>query len=279
MRAIVPGLFALLPGLFASVTGLFALLPGLFALVPGLVASLAVWSLVVAGPAHSQGLSAAQRAEVVGIVREALKSDPSILREAITALQADDVRQQEGTTRDVLGQLGAKLVDAGDPVAGNPLGDVTIVEFYDTRCPYCRRMLPTMAELVRSDPKVRVVYKDWPILGPASQLESRALLAAQRQGGYFKLQERLMQETSTPTRDSLREAADQVGLEGGRLLRDMDEPSIKSRIEANFALAQQIGLQGTPALIVGQRVIGGAAELGELREAVAAARSGTSRPK
>jgi protein-disulfide isomerase len=129
-----------------------------------------------------------------------------------------------------------------------------------------------MAEFLRAEPNVRVVYKDWPILGPASQLESRALLAAQRQGGYFKLQDALMHSSAPPTPDSLRAEAGRLGLDGGQLLRDMDDPAIKARLDANFALAQQIGLQGTPALVIGQRVIGGAADLAELRQAVAEAR-------
>ena len=85
-----------------------------------------------------------------------------------------------------------KLVDPADPVAGDPGGDVTIVEFFDTRCPYCRKLEPTMAELLARDHRVRLVYKDLPILGPDSVLGSKALLAAQKQGGYEKLREAIM---------------------------------------------------------------------------------------
>jgi len=227
--------------------------------------------LPVSGAAQS--FTPAQRDEIVRIVRDALKSDPAILRDALVSLQADEAHRQDKVTSDVLGLIGPKLVEPADPVAGNPQGDVTVIEFYDTRCPYCRRMLPTMAEFLRSDPKVRVVYKDWPILGPASQLESRALLAAQRQDGYFKLQAALMASSTPPTRDSIRAEADKLGLDGARLLGDMDDPAIKARLDGNLALAQQIGLQGTPAIIIGQRLIGGAMELGELRQAVADARA------
>ncbi len=229
--------------------------------------------LLAVGPAAAQTFGPAQRQEIILVVKEALKADPSILRDALLALQADDVRRQDTVTRDVLALLAGKLVDPADPVAGNPLADVTIVEFYDTRCPYCRRMMPTNAELLRIDPNVKIVFKDLPILGPASQLESRALLAAQRQGGYFKLQDAIMQNGGQPSRDTLRADADRVGLDGGRLMRDMDDPAIKARLETNVALAQQLGLQGTPALVVGQRLIAGAAELGDLRQAVAEARA------
>lgn len=230
-------------------------------------------ALLLATPAAGQGLTAAQRSEVVGVLREALRADPSILREALQALQADDTRREETATRNTLAKLAGSLVDPADPVLGNPMGDVTIVEFYDTRCPYCRRMLPTHAALLHADPNVRIVFKDLPILGPASQLESRALLAAQRQGGYFKLQDAVMHEAAPPTRDTLRAAAERLGLDGGRLLRDMDDPAIKARLDANIALAQQIGLQGTPALIVGKKLFAGLIELGDLQQAVAAARA------
>ena len=238
------------------------------------VAAILLAAALTAGPARAENFTAAQRQEIVGVVRDALRADPSLLRDALTALQADDARRAEAATRETLAQVADRLVDGTDPVAGNPLADVTIVEFYDTRCPYCRRMMPTTAALLQADPRVRVVFKDLPILGPASQLESRALLAAQRQGGYFKLQELIMQNVGTPTRDTLRADAERVGLDGGRLLRDMDDPVIKARLEANVGLAQKIGIEGTPALIIGHRLIAGAVELGELRQAVADARAG-----
>lgn len=231
----------------------------------------------LAGPvlaADPPALTPAQRADVVTILRDTLRTNPSILRDALAALQADDDRRQDTAQTDVLQLLAGKLVDPADPVAGNPAAAVTLVEFYDTRCPYCRRMMPTTAELLRIDPNLRIVFKDLPILGPASQLESRALLAAQRQGGYFKLQDAIMQNGSPPSRDTLRADADRIGLDGGRLMRDMDDPAIKTRLETNVGLAQQLGLQGTPALIVGHRLIAGAVELGDLRQAVADARAG-----
>lgn len=225
-------------------------------------------------PAAPSAFTAEQRQEVVHILRDALRADPSILREALAALQADEARREERAARDALTALRPRLVDPADPVAGNPMGDVTVIEFYDTRCPYCRRMKPVIADLLKQDPNLRLVVKDLPILGPASQLESRALLAAQRQGGYFRLQAALMRSTAQPDRDSIRAEAERVGLDAGRLMRDLDDPAIKARLEANVALAREIGLQGTPAFIVGTKLLPGAVELGELRQAVAETRAG-----
>ena len=231
----------------------------------------------LAGPvlaADAPALTPAQRAEVVAILRDTLRTDPGILRDALAALQADEDRRHDTAQADVLQLLAGKLVDPADPVAGNPEAAVTLVEFYDTRCPYCRRMMGVTEELLRTDTGVRIVFKDLPILGPASLLESRALLAAQRQGGYLRLQAAVMRTSAPSTRDSLRAEAERQGLDGAALLRDMDDPAIKARLDANIALAQQIGLQGTPAIVVGARLIPGAVALDDLRAAVAEARTG-----
>jgi protein-disulfide isomerase len=231
----------------------------------------------LAGPvlaADPPALTPAQRADVVTILRDTLRTNPSILRDALAALQADDDRRQDTAQTDVLQLLAGKLVDPADPVAGNPAAAVTLVEFYDTRCPYCRRLMGVTDELLRTDPGVRIVFKDLPILGPASQLESRALLAAQRQGGYLRLQAAVMRTSAPSTRDSLQAEAERQGLDGAALLRDMDDPAIKARLDANIALAQQIGLQGTPAMVIGTRLIPGAVALDDLRAAVAQARTG-----
>jgi protein-disulfide isomerase len=134
-------------------------------------------------PVHAAEFTPAQRAEIVQILRDALKQDPSILRDAVGALQADEGDRQQAASRAAIAAVRDTLIDPADPVAGNPTGDVTIVEFFDTRCPYCRKLEPAMDELLAGDHGVRLVYKDLPILGPASVLGSKALLAAQQQGG------------------------------------------------------------------------------------------------
>ena len=238
-----------------------------------LAATILLGSAVPAlAPARAQDFTPVQRDAIVGILRDALKRDPTILREALAALQTDDGRRQAQASQEVIARLGPKLMDAADPVAGNPLGDVTIVEFYDTRCPYCRTMEPVIAELLRRDGRIRLVVKDMPILGPNSLIESRALLAAQGQGGYFKLRPAVLALSGTTTRDTLRDLADRQGLDGARLLRDMDDPAIKARLDATLGLAPQLGIDGTPAFVIGSRMVSGAADLREMQAAVAAAR-------
>jgi protein-disulfide isomerase len=211
----------------------------------------------------------AQRAEIVTIMRDALKRDPSILRDAVAALQADETGKQ----KELLAAAKNTLVDPADPVGGNPHGDVTIVEFFDTRCPYCRKLEPTMADLLARDHGVRVVFKDLPILGPASVLGSKALLAAQRQGGYEKLRDAIMSGPPQTTKAMIQEAAQRLALDWPRLERDMDDPAIQARIDANLKLARSVGIEGTPALIIGGELIPGAVEGDELRSAIAKARA------
>jgi protein-disulfide isomerase len=227
------------------------------------------------GQAGAAPLTAEQRADVVQTIRQALHDDPSILRDALTVLQTDDARLQEQAASGAIASNRAALfTDAADPVAGDPSGDVTVVEFYDPRCPYCRQMLPVMAALLHADPHVRLVYKDIPILGPASILESRALLAAQRQGGYLRLQSAVMRSAVPPTPATLRAEAERQGMDGGRFDRDMADPAVQARLDENIRLAGALHIEGTPAMVVGNIMLPGAVDVAQLQQAVAAARAG-----
>lgn len=240
-----------------------------------LAAPLLGTALLLAPPARAASFSPEQRAEIVQIVRDALKSDPTILREAIDALQADDARADAAATDGAIKGLGANLAhDPADPSEGNPKGDVTVVEFFDPRCPYCRKMLPEIAELIKHDPNLRVVYKDIPILGPGSLLGSKALLAAQAQGGYLKMRQAVMTGPAEITPDSLRAAAAQAGLDWSRIERGMDDPAIQTRLRGNLEMAHKLNIQGTPAYVIGTEIYSGAIPVEEMTQAIAAARKG-----
>ena len=216
----------------------------------------------------------AQRTEIVAVLREALKQDPSILRDAIMALQTEEGERTQAATRAAITQAAPQMVTAADPVAGNPQGDVTIVEFFDTRCPYCRKLEPVMDGFLAKDGKVRLIYKDLPILGPASLLGSKALLAAQNQGAYSRMRDAVMKLPPDTTLTQLEATARGLGLDWVRLARDMEDPSVKARIDDNLKLARDLGIQGTPALVVGTELVPGAVDLPELQKLVAAARRG-----
>ncbi|WP_426956188.1 DsbA family protein [Muricoccus radiodurans] len=229
--------------------------------------------VLAAGAALAQGFTPEQRAEIVTILREALRTDPTILREAIGALQDSERQAQETARRQALADNADALFrDAADPVKGNPRGDVTIVEFFDARCGYCKSFYPAMQQLLQRDRNVRVVLKDLPILGPNSVLASRALLAAHRQGKYEPLFDALMRLRVEPTETVLQAEAQRAGLDWPRLRRDMEDPAIQARLQGNIALAQRLQIEGTPALIIGDTIVPGAVELPELERLVAEAR-------
>ena len=225
------------------------------------------------GRASADAFTPAQRAEIVRILRDALKRDPSILRDAVEAMKDDDMRRESEAARTAIAAHRGTMVTPDDPVAGNPKGAVTIVEFYDTRCPYCRTMEPTMQQLLRQDHEVRLVYKDLPILGPASMLAAHALLAAQQQNGYDRLRTALMQTGPDYTKDQILATARKVGLDEARLAHDMESPAIDARLAANLQLARALAIDGTPALVIGDALVPGAIELAELEKAIATART------
>ena len=214
-----------------------------------------------------------QRAEIVQIIRTALKTDPSILRDAVTALQSQDEAREAADARDSIAARQKDLLNhPGDPEAGNPHGDVTVVEFYDPRCPYCRRMVPDIESLLQKDHGIRLVYKDIPVLGAPSLMEARAILAAQNQGGYLKMQAALMKDPSQPSEESIRATARELGLDPNRLIADMNSQATTQRIKANLALAKELKLQGTPAFVVGDQMIPGMVDADQLAAAVAGVR-------
>ncbi|VXD00948.1 DSBA oxidoreductase [Sphingomonas sp. T1] len=165
-----------------------------------------------------------------------------------------------------------------DPVAPKRAGsayDVTVVEFSDYNCPYCRRMEPVLNALVAADPKVRIVYRDWPIFGPASREAARAAVASQWQGKHAAFHEALLTSPARLDSAGIKAAAAKAKVDWPRLQRDLKTrgAEIDALLARTNAIAQAIGFNGTPALIVGSQVVAGAVDLPTLRRLVATARS------
>lgn len=229
---------------------------------------------LVPGTAIAQALTPEQRAEVLQILRDSLRQDPSILRDALTGFEeAEQAERANAQIRAITERADALFRDPNDAVKGNPQGRVTIVEFFDARCGFCKQLHPTMEQLIQRERDVRVVMKDMPILGPNSVLASRALIAAQRQNQYAALYDALMRLREEPTEPVLRREAERLRLDWARLRRDMDDPATAARIERNLELARALGIQGTPALIAGTTLIPGAVDLATLQRLTAAQRS------
>jgi protein-disulfide isomerase len=215
------------------------------------------------------------RAEVERIVREYLLANPEIVMEAVQVLRERQARAEEEAARTAIASSRPALVsDPRDPVGGNPRGDVTVVEFFDYQCGYCKQVHPTVRALLEADTGVRKVYKEFPILGPASVTAARAALAAKAQGRYEEMHAALMEARGQLDDDRVLRIARSVGLDVERLRADMASPAVERHIQETMALAAAIGIRGTPAFVIGDQLVPGATDLATLQRLVREARGG-----
>ena len=216
----------------------------------------------------------AAKGAIEEIVRDYIKAHPEVIEESLEHL--GERRQAEALQRGrevVAAHQDELFRDPDSPVHGNPSGDVTVVEFFDYRCRYCRAVAGTVTQLLKDDPKVRLVYKDYPILGDLSVVASKAALAARAQDKYPAFHEALMAVKGELTEGSVLEIAAGVGLDTARLTADMQAPAITQLIEKNRSLGKALGLTGTPVFIVGPELAPGALDLAEMKALVAQARA------
>ena len=165
------------------------------------------------------------------------------------------------------------LHTAADPVIGNPNGDVTVVEFFDYRCPYCKSVAAAFIDQYDKDGKVRLVLKEFPILGADSEFASKAALAAQKQGKYREFHLAMMTFKGKLTSDDVRQLAAKVGIDVAKLEQDMQDPAILETINRNYALADALGIKGTPAFIIGDELVPGAITVEDMQKRIAAVRN------
>jgi protein-disulfide isomerase len=220
------------------------------------------------GAVTAQAQTEPSTAEIERIVREYLLREPEIIMQAIEELQ----RRREATTaaeqrERLTSERDSLVADDRDPVIGNPDGDVTLVEFFDYRCGYCRAMVEPMQSLLEGDPQLRVVLKEFPILGPDSLLASRAALAAKKQGGYEAMHWALLAE-SRIDEAAIRRLAEEQGLDVEQLMADMQSDTIADHIQDNLVLAQGLAINGTPSFVIGQTILPGAVPVTRLEDLV-----------
>jgi protein-disulfide isomerase len=212
--------------------------------------------------------------QVEQIVRDLLLRDPEIILQALEELQRREAAEQAQRQREgIVANRDELMSDPASPVGGNPEGDVTLVEFFDYRCTYCRRVVSSVQALMQEDRELRIVFKELPVLGEDSVRAARAALAAGRQGRYTPFHFALMtSEDLSP--DAIRRLAEEVGLDPDQLEQDMDAPEIQQAIDANYRLAQELGIEGTPAFVIGEELIPGAVDKARLEALIADARAG-----
>ncbi len=241
--------------------------------------TLAALALMVplAKAAHPEQGEFPGRAEMGEIIRDYLLKNPEVIEEAIRLLRAKRQEEERRHAEAAIARNGEALrAHPLSPVSGNAGGDVTVVEFFDYRCGFCKRALPAMTALLEQDPNVRVVWKEFPILGPVSDFAARAAMAADRQGRYYPFHLALMKEPELTERKVL-EIAHKTGLDTARLQQDMEDPAIQAYLEETNALAREIGVSGTPAFVIGDTLVPGVVDAIRMKELVEAARSGSDR--
>ena len=206
-------------------------------------------------------------------VRDYLMGHPDVIVQAVNQLEARERANEEAEVQKVVQARADEVFrDPASPTSGNLNGDVTLVEFFDYNCPYCRQMAPVMAKVEEADPQLGVVYKEFPILGPNSTFAARAALAAHKQAKYVAFHRALYQVRGAVDPSKTMEAATAVGLDVARLKRDMEDPAIQAAIDKNLALAKALRINGTPGFVIGDQILRGATDLKTLQAWIHAAR-------
>jgi len=240
-------------------------------MAPALVCAL----LAVATPRSvaAADISPEKRQAIEGVIHDYLMQNPDVLIEALRA--AEDKANHDADTKAALvlkDRRSEVFDDPATPVGGNPQGDVTIVEFFDYRCPYCKQVQPSLQTLLDQDRRLRFVYKEMPVLGPSSVLAAHAALAAQRQDKYEAFHTAMMAAKGQITEDVIYRVAGSVGLDVDRLKHDMAAPEIERALKANLALASALDIRGTPGFIIGDHIVPGAIDLDALKNLIEEAR-------
>lgn len=232
-------------------------------------------SLCWSGTAIAQdAIDPAERTRIESIVRDYLLKNPEIILEAMQVLEqretmAGELRRQEA----ISGLVPTLTASPLTPVVGAADADVTVVEFFDYQCGYCKRLFPSLRNVMEKDESLRFVFVEFPILGPASLVAARAALAAQKQDLYMEFHTALMEFQGRLSDDVIFAKADEVGLDIDQLKSDMDDPRIAQYIEMTRSVAESLDVRGTPAMVIGKQFVGGFVPGEQLEAVIERARS------
>lgn len=211
--------------------------------------------------------------DVKRLALEAILENPDIVMQAVEILRQRDEQAKAEGAKTVLDQQRDLLErDPNAPVIGNPDGDVTVVEFFDYNCPYCKRAAPIVKGVIAGDGNVRVVYREWPILGEGSVFAARAALAARNQGKYEEFHWALMGLNGRANEASVMKAARELGLDEDKLRADMNAPEVDAHIQVSMDLARGLGFTGTPSFVIGDALAPGLIEQAQMEQLISTVR-------
>ena len=244
---------------------------------PLLIAVAAAVLAIAALPARAQSFSDLQRSEIERIVKDYLVAHPEVLQEVINELEKRQTDADAAKHREGVKQYSQALFYSPRQVTiGNRQGDVTLVEFFDYNCGYCKRALSDMLNLMKEDPKLRVVLKEFPVLGPGSVEAAQVAVAVRMQDPtgkkYLEFHQKLLGGRGQADRAHALAVAKEIGLDMARIEKDMTGDEAKATLEENMHIAEALGLNGTPSYVIGTEVVVGAVGLAALKEKVGTAR-------
>ena len=237
-------------------------------------------SLLLPAAASAQSFTPDQRSEIEKIVREYLISHPEVLQDVIAEMDKRQASEEAEKQHAAVSENQAQIFNSTHQVTiGNAKGDVTMVEFFDYNCAFCKRALSDMLDLMKTDAKLRVVLKEFPVLGEGSKQAAQVAVAARMQdksGGkkYLEFHQKLLGGRGQADKARALAVAKEVGFDMGRLEKDMASEEVNTTIEENFKLAEAMGLNGTPSYVIGSDVLVGAVGLDALREKLNISRCG-----
>lgn len=221
------------------------------------------------------GFSDAQRAEIESIIKDYLvNKHPEVMAEGLQGLQKREEQEADAKSKAEINSAKDRVLnDPNSPVGGNPKGNVTLVEFFDYQCGYCKMSEEGVERLMKEDKNVKIIYKEFPILGAASGEASKAVLASVKQGKYQAYHDALMSKKDHLSPEVIYGTAKDVGIDVDKLKKDMADASVTDQINANLKLGQDIGVRGTPMFIINDNIYPGALQYDQLKQAVSDARN------
>ncbi len=225
--------------------------------------------LVIPVTVYAAEFNDKQRSEMGEIIKEYLLKNPSVLRDAFINLEKQEKQAQKLQTKKAIKENAEALFGGeGDLVVGNPKGRIAMVEFFDYNCGFCKRALPDVIKLAETQKDVKMVIKEFPILGPGSVAAARAAMASEKQGKYWEFHKALLKRRGSVTEKTVMSVAKEVGLDIDKLKKDMKSGEIATIITRNMALAQMLGINGTPAFLVDDQLFPGAVGFDLLADAI-----------
>ena len=213
----------------------------------------------IAKTTGAASFSPEQKKEIEQIIKSYLVANPEIFVDIQNALEDKMEKEQAEKLKVAIAENASEIYRAREAsVAGNPDGEITVVEFFDYNCGYCKHGLHDVVKLVETDPKVRMVFKELPILSKGSEEASHVALAAQKQGKYWEMHKAMLGAKGQMNEAAALQIAEKLGLDMDKLKKDMVSPEVKSEIEKAAALAKKLGVNGTPHFLIGDRAVAGA---------------------